>query len=158
MANIGRILYQWPATCAGTLALGALALAYAIHASKGVPFMFLMADATVVGGLPWYAGLLSGLGVLLWCATASVSLFAAALLKQTGADEAYRFMLAAGLVSGFLMLDDLYRLHETVLPRVLGIPELAIYAAYGLLGAWFVGRFRARIVSADGRLLGVAMA
>lgn len=92
------------------------------------------------------------------CATASVSLFAAGLLKRAGADEPYRFMLAAGLLSGFLMLDDLYRLHETVFPRVLGIPERLTYAAYGLLGVGFMVRFRARLLSTDGRLLVAAMA
>lgn len=135
-----------------------LACVYVAHFWKGVPIAYLTQDATVVGNVTFFAGFLSNIGVLFWCATAAVCLFTAALLRAAGRDVPVRgFLLASGLLTAFLLLDDLFRLHETVFPGYLGIPELAVYAAYAALGIGFVLRYHARAFCAEGTLLMVAM-
>jgi hypothetical protein len=146
--------FLWVAALASPFLAGVLV----IHRVKEVPIAYLTQDPTVIGELAVYAGLLSSVGILFWWAGAAVCLFSAAVLARSGSAPALRsFLLAAGLLTALLALDDLFRLHESVLPRLLGVPELAVYAAYGALGAGFVLRFRAVAFAAEGRLLAFAV-
>lgn len=78
----------------------------------------------------YYSGAVSNLGVLLWAAAASIAAFAASL---TPAKDTRRFLIATSAVTAFLMIDDLFMLHEEALPQ-LGAPEPVVYAFY-LAGA-----------------------
>lgn len=65
------------------------------------------------------------------------------------------FLVYIAVFSGLLALDDLFMLHEEVLPVWLGIPELALYAVYGVLAAGFTGFIRL-LLETDFLLLGLA--
>lgn len=81
-----------------------------------------------------YYGAVSNLGVLVWMGGAAICLFAAAVVQAQGARaQAAVFLAAAGLLTGFLAIDDLFLVHENVLPA-LGVSEPVTYGAYGLLG------------------------
>ena len=69
-----------------------------------------------------YYGAVSNLGVLLWTAGAAIALFGAGLALALGrpAGEA-GLLLAAGMLTGFLAIDDLFLVHENVLPAF-GVP------------------------------------
>lgn len=80
-----------------------------------------------------YYGAVSNLGVMIWVGSAVSCLFAAVVLASaTGRSVDVSFLVAAGLFTGFLAMDDLYLVHENVLPAF-GISEPVTYAAYGLL-------------------------
>lgn len=85
-----------------------------------------------------YYGSMSTLGVMLWAATAAVCFFAA-IAYHLGSQprETVRFAGAAGLLSGWLALDDALLLHEIVLPKI-GLPELLIVAIYVVLVGLYV--------------------
>lgn len=85
-----------------------------------------------------YDGLISNLGILLWWAGACVTGFAALVGSRIGfrAFET-RALIIACIFSAWLCMDDLFMLHESVLPR-LGVPQPMTYAIYGGLGAAFV--------------------
>jgi hypothetical protein len=89
-------------------------------AGRHVPVGSLTRDVTTTAGLPAYTGALSSLGILLWCATTAICL-TGAWLRRT------RMLLSAAAISGYMMLDDQFQLHEAVLPRLLGIGETAVY-------------------------------
>lgn len=95
-----------------------------------------------------YYGFISLLGVMLWVAAAAICLFAAVLLlaaRRTG--EVLIFALSAGLLTGWLALDDAFLLHERVLPG-LGIPQNAILAAYVLLAiGYLIANYRVLLAS-----------
>ena len=81
-----------------------------------------------------YYGAVSNLGVMTWVGTAVACLFAAAVLAaRTGHTRDVSFLIAAGLFTGFLAMDDLFLVHENVLPAF-GVSEPVTYAAYGMLG------------------------
>jgi hypothetical protein len=75
-------------------------------------------------------GVVSNLGVLLWWSAAAVATFAGALLLRTGR-AAGRPLLAAGVLTGILALDDLFLGHET-LEQKAGMPDPGTYPVYGL--------------------------
>jgi len=80
-----------------------------------------------------YYGFVSTVGIMLWVATAAVCLFAAlAFALARRARPIVLFAAAAGLLSGWLALDDAFLLHEVVLPHF-GIPQnVALGADAGL--------------------------
>ena len=88
-------------------------------------------------------GFVSTSGIILWAATASISLFAAALLFIAGTvGQLIRFPLLAGLLTGWLTLDDAFLLHETVLPAF-GVPQNAVIAFYVVLAfAYFAANWK----------------
>jgi hypothetical protein len=119
------------------------------------PAAFLVRDPSQVAKYPFYIGLISHLGVLLWCAGAAICLFSAGLARER---VMRRFLLASGLVTAVLGLDDLLTLHESAFPDYLGVPEHAVLAAEGLIVAAFLLGFVRVIVRTDFLLLGLAFA
>ena len=90
-----------------------------------------------------YYGAVSNLGVMTWIGSAVVCLFAASVLATAGGRPAdVSFLMAAGLFTGFLAMDDLFLVHENVLPAF-GVSEPVTYAAYALLGlAYLIASWR----------------
>lgn len=87
-----------------------------------------------------YAGLFSHLGVLAMTVSGAISMFAALVLPRGGREK--QVLLSAGLLSLWLAVDDLFMLHEALLPRLIGLPEPATLGAYVALGlglVWLIG-------------------
>ena len=86
-------------------------------------------------------GALSNLGVLVWCAAATICLFTWVVRRHQRASGrvAPPFLLASGLLMVFMMVDDLYQVHDALLPRYLGAPEEPVIVLYVLLTAgWLI--------------------
>jgi hypothetical protein len=78
--------------------------------------------------VPPYVGFSSNLGVLVWWGAAVVSAGSAVLLWRARRPEAGP-LLALAVISAAAALDDLFRVHEYVLPA-LGVPEALAYGLY----------------------------
>lgn len=103
-----------------------------------------------------YFGAVSNLGIVLWMAGAAICLFAAAVIVTADrTDVMARFLLAGGLLTGFLGFDDLFLVHENVLPAF-GVPELVTYGAYGLLGLSYLVFFWRQIFANRFVMFGIA--
>lgn len=115
----------------------------------GVDVGRLLHDPAAVAGMNPLIGLVSNLGVLLWAAAASICLFTAALTRQRGMHEAFAFTFCAGLLSAYLMLDDLFMFHENLVERYIGMNEKALYLCLGIATLVFLIRFRVFILRTD---------
>lgn len=94
-------------------------------------------------------GFVSMLGVMLWVTTAATALFAAIHLLATGFGGAVlRFAVTAGLLNGWLALDDAFLVHETVMPS-LGVPQNAVLALYASLAAAYLVSNRKVMMAGD---------
>jgi len=94
-----------------------------------------------------YFGFFSNLGVLLWSSTASVCFFASMLLIQRKADRReISFMVSACLITGLLLFDDLFLAHEVIYPKILGVDEIYVFAAYAIFVAAYLSLFRNLII------------
>jgi hypothetical protein len=103
-------------------------------------------DVTAIAGIHPLSGFLSNLGILLWCTTASICLFAAVPLANLKGREVFRFLVSSGLLSGYLLLDDLFLIHETLAPRYVGVDERAIYVVLALAILAYLVAFRRLIL------------
>lgn len=85
-----------------------------------------------------YVGWVSNLGVIGWGVGAVAATFAAQVTLVRGDRSESAFLLVGGVLALLLMLDDLYQLHEYVLPRYVPGPRdslILVWAAYAVTWA-----------------------
>ena len=101
---------------------------------------FFLRDIVATGHLPFFAGFVSQLEGILWSASLAVCLFALNLVQRRNGDLAgpRRFLLQAGIVTGTLLLDDIFLFHEEIAPDYLHIGENYVVAGYLIMGLVFV--------------------
>lgn len=139
------------------LTIAGLAGLVVVHLISDIPLRVFFTDPVTEFSAPMYVGLVSNFGVVLWASAASVCLFGAWLLRnRPDAQEPAMFLASAGLLSTVLLFDDLYLLHEEIVPERLHIPQPLVLAGYALLVAWFLVRFRRLIEQTDFALLVLA--
>ena len=127
---------------------------------NGKPVWKLVGDPTAVLHANPLLGFFSNLGILGWCAGASVALFAAAVLVARQADRAIvRFYHIAGAFTALLMVDDFFLIHDDLAWRYLRLPQNTVYAIYGVFFAAFVVRCRRELLARNPALfaLGVGL-
>ena len=148
---------RWPTSSWGVrAALGwtaplALLMTGVVVAGRatGIPVAQFTLDVNSVYRVPFYVGLVSNVGILLWAATAGVCLFCAAATRTSSQNSPGEraFFLLGGLLTTLLLLDDLFMLHQDVFEGVFGIPEKLTYAGYGVAAAAYMVAFRRKIFS-----------
>ncbi len=85
-----------------------------------------------------YYGFVSNLGVMMWTLTSAICLFTAFVLYALRKHrDIMMFAAAAGLLTGWLALDDAFMVHEVVFPSF-GIPQNMVLVAYVVLGGLYV--------------------
>lgn len=132
---------RWLLPSYGAAGLLLAAVAAGAHLSGTPPSRFTRDPAVLLDASP-LLGLISHAGVLIWTATAAITLFTAVLLRGRNEErERWTFLAAAGLLTFWLMLDDLFLFHEWLFPEVLGVRTRIVFAAYILLCGLFLVRF-----------------
>ncbi len=149
----------------GLILLPVLAVggAVALFGATGRDWWVLLRDPATAFDFAPYAGLFSHLGVLAMTAAGAILVFASALLPRA----ARTVPVYAGVFTLWLALDDLFMLHESLIPRLIGLPEplvlgLYVVVAFGLmrligpsilsrryLGFWLAAGFLALMVATD---------
>ncbi|MEM1213676.1 MAG: hypothetical protein AAGI68_15410 [Planctomycetota bacterium] len=134
-----------------------MTLVIAVKLAFHAPSNKLTDDISSLAGLPFYTGMFSLLGIKFWAIAGTIALFSGVMLSC--ADRGLRagsFFLVAALISFWLGMDDAFRLHETVLPSMLGVDEKLVLAFYvfGMLA--FVAAFLGTIRRSEYLLLGIA--
>ena len=102
-----------------------------------------------------FIGVISQVGILFWCITASLSIFCSFILveKKHRLITLSEFLKFFGFLTSFLLLDDLFMLHESVFPELFGIAEEVTYSCYGLLGIWGLIKFKKAILQTEWTIL-----
>lgn len=121
---------------AGAAVLGLFAIAAEITGRS--LYEFIRDPTSVRGGGDYLTGSLSNLGVLVWW-TGAVAAILAGYARRN--DRRAVPLLAAGVFTAWLALDDLFLLHETFFPRR-GVPEDYVVRAYPLLAVAYAWLFR----------------
>lgn len=136
-------------------AIGVLALAILVSVTTEVSFAQFVGDPTSVAGLPPYTGALSMLGILLWCAAATVCVFSALLLREReGTERVVRFLSGSGGLTALLMLDDTFQLHEHA--ALIGASEAVAYVFYVAAAVGLFWTYQDLVRASDTLLLMVA--
>ncbi|HKO87184.1 MAG TPA: hypothetical protein VJU83_01555 [Burkholderiales bacterium] len=143
----------------GTFIPAAIVLGLALLAgqSQAIPIADLFRDTASVGKLPPLTGLVSNLGILLWCVAGTVSLVAWAMFRWAGDQGWARFFLASGLLSFLLMSDDLLQIHERLAFAYFGIREKHVLMLLAAAAGTYLLVYRKRILTTNYGMLVVAL-
>jgi hypothetical protein len=127
------------------LCMGLLVIALMVFAgnARGVGIPYMTRDVASIAQVSPLTGMLSNLGILLWCATATSGALVASVLSSMGKRQLSLMFLGSGILSAYLMLDDLFLIHEDLAFRYFGIREryVLIFLGAGSL-AWLIGSRR----------------
>jgi hypothetical protein len=115
-------------------------------------------DPMATAGLHPLTGFVSNLGVLLWAASGAVCLFAGMVVRRTNSGDAAGFLISAASLSLYLCLDDLFLVHESLVPTYLGISETYFYVALAIATLTYLVRYWRMILSTNYLILLVALA
>ena len=140
------------------LTLAVLALASLVSVYRSVPIAFFLRDPVSTLNANPLTGMLSNLGVLVWCSAAGVCFFTRAIVPRERDNEMRSFLLWSGLLTSVLLLDDLLVFHESLAPSYLGVSEQAVFLSYGIATAWYLVRFRRIVLDREVRVLFAALA
>ena len=121
---------------------------------------FFLRDIVATGELPFFAGFVSQIEAILWSATLTVCLFSVLLMQRRngGLEASRRFLLHGGILTGMLLLDDIFLFHEEIAPDYLHISEKYVIAVYLLMGIIFVFSNLNEILSSEYLILVLALA
>jgi hypothetical protein len=122
---------------------------------RSVPLKDLTSDTAAVSDLPTYVGLLSNLGFLLWSAAITTCMLTALVLWRRST-WVWFFLVSAGFTT-VLLVDDMFMIHERVLPA-LGIDERAYYVFYPLLIVMYAVVYWRQLRQTDYALLLITLA
>jgi hypothetical protein len=128
--------------------------------TTNVSLGFLLRDVTATAKLPFFAGFVSQLGLVLWSASLAISLFALVMLQRQPGDISLpkRFLVHGIVLTAILALDDMFLFHEEVVPNYLHLDELVIFGVYVIVGLGFVLLNWREILSSEYALLILALA
>ena len=118
-----------------------LALLTLVSIKGQVPMSTLTRDPAALEGYhPLKTGILSNVGVLLWCATAAICLFSSRVAFNNGASVDGRFLAGSAILTSYLLFDDFFMFHETLAREFFGIEEngahlitVSLSVIYGLV-------------------------
>lgn len=134
MSRIQAAVTYFPATTT-------LLVAVAVVAATDIDAASITMDTTAYLGAHPLTGALSNVGILLWCAAASISLLAALLTARAGSHDRARFLL-----------------HEDLAWRYLGIGQKTVLVGLGAwVGTWLLA-FRRGILATNWGALALAVA
>ena len=113
---------------------------YAATQALGIPFTTLSRDPNSTLGGSWYVGGVSNAVVLVVVASAGIALFTWWVTRRHGVGALSRMLGWLGLGMLALGLDDLYRVHDAIVPG-LGIPGIVLGVTYGLAALALLWKF-----------------
>ena len=105
----------------------------------------MTSDVTTIANVHPLSGILSNLGILVWCAAASLCAFAAMFLRTVKPRDRFWFLFFSALVSSYLLIDDCFQLHQLA-ARYLGVKDKIFYMALGSAVSVYFIAFRRVIV------------
>lgn len=130
------------------------------HYSDQITLSYLTRDVAAIANLPFYAGLISQMGGLIWAASLAICIFAVITLgRQNQAFRAPRRLLFhASILTAVLLVDDMFQFHEEIGEDYLGISEKVTVLALASLGIFFLFANLREILTSEYLLLGLALA
>jgi len=114
----------------------------AISLWNNIPFEILSRDPLAVADLDPYTGILSNFGAIFWSLSFGICFFTFFTLLQKLIKLEKELIMFSGLLSLLLLTDDLFMLHEAVIPYFLGINEIFIFILYTAFFAFYFFYFR----------------
>ena len=122
-----------------------------------IALLDLTRDMAAIAHVHPFTGVVSNVGILLWCATAAICLFSSGLLREQGLRAEARFLLWGGLLTTLLLVDDLFMVHEYIAPVNFHVNEKLVLASDACAAGAYLLSQRRVILADNYHLLATAM-
>jgi hypothetical protein len=156
LRGLGRVVALATAFCAIVLVL---IVALSELGETQTSFTYHTRDPAAIVGESPFIGALTHVRVLtLWAAAAACVFAGLAIARLAGDGHRALPLLVVGAAVGWLAIDDLFLVHEQVLPRHAGIPESAVLSVYASAAAILAWWLRTTLRTSDWPLLALATA
>jgi len=126
-----------------------LLLTYIISKRYQIPFKEITGDPASIFKAHPFTGIVSNIGVLLWCATCAILLFSYVALRKIEQKHTLLFLLFSGMITGILLIDDLFMLHDYIFYSF-GMNQNTMYTLYLIIFITYFIYYRALIIKAPG--------
>lgn len=146
-ASLRHLLIIFVPTLAILLLMGMASLLFNVS----IPNM--TRDVTAIANISPLTGILSNLGILLWCSAASICFFSAIMLRNLKSKEIFWFLISSALLTTYLLFDDFFLFHEYLASRYLGLNEKVIFGALGIAVLSYLIEFRGIILRTNFSIL-----
>jgi hypothetical protein len=136
LSRFPSLLRGQPWALVGLLGLGVAAIAVflmTVYTMTAIEAVYLLRDPNAVTTSPFYFGSVSTLAAMVWICGATISLFVTFRLWNLERREQAWCLGCPGLLALALGLDDLFMIHDGLLPW-LGLSELYLFPLYAGLG------------------------
>jgi len=137
-------------------AIAILAALVVVRVFFQVSMSDMTSDVTTLAKIHPLSGILSNLGILVWCAAASICAFAAITLRTIKPRDTFWFLFFSALVSSYLLIDDCFQFHQLA-SRYLGLNDKIFYMALGIAVSVYLIAFRRVIARTNYGFLVVAL-
>ena len=128
------------------LPIVAIAVLIALKVFADIPIPYLTRDPWAIVEHPFYLGLYSNLNMVLWGMAFGALWLTVWTVRTCPLDAPMQsFFYYSAITTTILFFDDLFGFHDSIFPEHLHIPELLVYACYGLWILWYLWRFAAVI-------------
>lgn len=108
-----------------------LLLVVTVNLSTKIEVIKFTRDMQTLGHVPFYYGLISNFGIVLWAICASICFFVGFALRPYEDKKVIRYLFSSGAISTYLFLDDLLLVHEQA-ARIVRGGEKLVFVFIGL--------------------------
>lgn len=138
--------------------LSLLAIIFFIGTKYNISFKTITGDPLSTIGAHPFTGAISNIGVLLWCATASICFFSGVILSFKNHKKESLFIISSGILTFVLLIDDLFMFHDYIFYsfKQFKITQPITFSIYGILTIWYIYSFYKTIFSTRYIILGIA--
>ncbi len=141
-----------------------LVITFYIGTKYNIPFETITGDPLSTFSTHPFTGAISNIGVLLWCVTCSICIFAGIILSNNNNNNNNNhkkesvFLFSSGILTIILLIDDLFMFHDYLFYsfKQFKITQPITYSIYGILVIWYVYSFFKTIFSTRYIILGIA--
>lgn len=127
-------------------------LVYFVSTNYQIPFKEITGDPALTFGAHPFTGIISNIGVLLWSATCAILLFTFLLFQKTGSGQNSLFLLCSGIITGILLIDDLFMLHDYIFYSI-GLNQYVMYSLYLIIFIAYFTFFRNSLIKMPNKIL-----
>lgn len=105
-------------------------LVWIVSSKYDIEFDMFTRDISTLAGMHPIYGLFSTLGMFFWASAAAICFFVYFMYRRHLGNNRRSFLLTTAFVMLGLLLDDVFEVHEFMVPFHLNIPQEYVYATY----------------------------
>jgi len=116
-----------------------LAISFIVGTKYSIPFSQITGDPALTFNAHPFTGIISNIGVLLWCTTSCICLFSGIVLFKLKQNKEATFLISSSFLSFILLIDDFFMFHDYILYsfEAFKVTQSITYTFYISLMLWY---------------------